>query len=370
MNVVFRVDASVQMGTGHVMRCLTLGEELRRQGHDCRFVCRDHRGHLGELIVGKGFPVNLLLTPVEDSLHYSGGYVTAHSEWLGVPWQLDAAQTLSLLEFLSVDWLVVDHYALDAQWEGLVSEAVGEIMVIDDLADRNHQAGMLLDQIVLNGEMEDLYRERLNSGCTLLLGPQYALLGQEYRFLANALPERNGQLSRALVFVGGSDPHHLTERYLKALSAPEFQRVLVDVVMGKNHPAPEAVTELVSRRDGTRLYSGLSTLAALMVRADLMLGAGGATNWERMCLGLTSVVVSVARNQDDINRELAGQGFIHFLGKAETAAIGDIQTALLSVLSDAGKNAVQSKAMRKVVDGCGTERVAQIMQEARKHAIT
>jgi hypothetical protein len=77
MNVVFRVDASIQMGTGHVMRCLTLGEELRRQGHDCRFVCRDHWGHLGELIVGKGFPVNLLLTPVEDSLHYSGGYVTA-----------------------------------------------------------------------------------------------------------------------------------------------------------------------------------------------------------------------------------------------------------------------------------------------------
>ena len=370
MNIVFRADASVQIGTGHVMRCLTLAEELRRQGHDCRFICRDHRGHLGELIAGKGFPVNLLLTPVEDSLDYSRGYGTAHSEWLGVPWQLDVAQTLSLLESLPVDWLVVDHYALDAQWEGQVSEAVGGIMVIDDLADRDHQADMLLDQNALNGEMEERYRERLNSECTLLLGPHYALLGQEYSFLANALPERNGQVSRALVFVGGSDPHHLTERYLKALSAPEFQRVLVDVVMGKNHPAPEAVTELVSRRDGTRLYSGLSTLAALMVRADLMLGAGGATNWERMCLGLTSVVVSVARNQDDINRELAGQGFIHFLGKAETAAIGDIQTALLSVLSDAGKNAVQSKAMRKVVDGCGTERVAQIMQEARKHAIT
>ena len=195
-------------------------------------------------------------------------------------------------------------------------------------------------------------------------------MGQEYRFLANALPERNGQLSRALVFVGGSDPHHLTERYLNALSAPDFRHILVDVVIGKNHPAPEAVTELVSCRDGIRLYSGLPTLAALMVRADLMLGAGGATNWERMCLGLTSVVISVAHNQDDINRELGDQGFIYFLGKAETAAIGDIQTALLFVLSDASKNSVQSKAMRKVVDGCGAERVALIMEEAIKHATT
>jgi UDP-2,4-diacetamido-2,4,6-trideoxy-beta-L-altropyranose hydrolase len=89
-----------------------------------------------------------------------------------------------------------------------------------------------------------------------------------------------------------------------------------------------------------------------------------------MCLGLTAVVISVAHNQDDINRELADQGFIHFLGKAETVAIGDIQTALLSVLSDASKNSVQSKAMRKVVDGCGAEQVALIMEEARKHAIT
>ena len=359
--VVFRADASVQIGTGHVMRCLTLAEELRRQGHDCRFICRDHRGHLGELIARKGFPVNLLLTPVEDSLDYSQGYGTAHSEWLGVPWQLDAAQTLSLLESLPVDWLVVDHYALDAQWEGQVSEAVGGIMVIDDLADRDHQAGMLLDQNVLNGEMEERYRERLNSGCTLLLGPHYALLGQEYRFLANALPERNGQVSRALVFVGGSDPHHLTERYLNALSAPDFRHILVDVVIGKNHPAPEAVTELVSCRDGARLYSGLPTLAALMVRADLMLGAGGATNWERMCLGLTSVVISVAHNQDKINQELEKKGLIHFLGKAEHVTVDIIRSALKRILTSPLDNCASARSMRKIVDGKGCKRVVETL---------
>jgi UDP-2,4-diacetamido-2,4,6-trideoxy-beta-L-altropyranose hydrolase len=371
--VAFRADASVQIGTGHIMRCLTLADELTRQGHECWFICRDHQGHLGELIAGKGFAFNLLLTPGEGdpnpNPNSSKDNGTAHTDWLGVSWQLDAAQTLVLLESLAVDWLVVDHYAIDARWEGEVSEVVGRIMVIDDLADRDHHADMLLDQSALNEGMEKRYRERLNSESTLLLGPHYALLGQEYSFLANVLPERDGQVFRALVFVGGSDPYHFTERYLKALSGPKFRHLLVDVVIGKNHPAPEAVSEITSRRAGTRLYLGLPSLAALMVRADLMLGAGGATNWERMCLGLTSVVVSVARNQDDINRELADQRLIYFLGKAETAAIGDIQTVLLSVLDSVSKNSAQSKAMRKVVDGCGTERVARMMLKARKYDI-
>ena len=367
--IAFRADASIQIGTGHVMRCLTLAEELRRQGHECLFICRAHEGHLGDLISQKGFELHLLANPEPQEAPDDCGPKLAHAEWLGCTWQKDAEQVKAILNQQKPSWLVVDHYALDASWEREVASAVGQIMVIDDLADRAHQADMLLDQNVLNCEMEERYRKRLNSECILFLGPRYALLGQEYSFLANALPERNGEVSRALVFVGGSDPHHLTERYLKALSVPEFRHSLVDGVIGKNHPAPEAVTELVSRRYGTTLYSGLPTLAALMVRADLMLGAGGATNWERMCLGLTSVVVSVARNQDQINSELADQALIHFLGKAETTAVGAIQTVLSSVLSDTSANLVHSKAMRQVVDGRGAERVALLMQEAAKHAI-
>jgi len=369
MNIVFRVDASIQMGTGHVMRCLTLAEELRRLGHSCVFICREHPGNLGEFITNKGFVVHSLSTTSGVSFTAENDD-TAHAEWLGASWRIDAEQTLVALGFMEADWLVVDHYALDARWERLLAKAVDQTMVIDDLADREHECAVLLDQNVLCSESNQLYKALVNTDCTLLLGPRYALLRPEYAELAKALPERDGNISRVLVFVGGSDPHNLTERYLNALSAPGFQDIQVDVVIGKNHPAPKAISALVSQRGAVRLYSGLPTLAALMVRADLMLGAGGATNWERMCLGLTSIVVSVAHNQDEINRELADQAFIHFLGKAEAAAISDIQTALLSILSDAIKNSVQSKAMRTVVDGCGTARVAQLMQEARKHAIT
>ncbi len=376
--IAFRTDASLAIGSGHVMRCLTLAEALKAQGAECQFLCREHPGHLIDLIEARGFRVHRLAAsawPASDSIRSQTPNAKPchtdppHAHWLGASWAQDAEACQSLLAALAPDWLVVDHYALDARWEHEVARVVGRIMVVDDLSDRDHQADILLDQNVLNHEGEDRYRVRVNSECKLLLGPNYALLGQEYTFLAQALPERDGHVSRILIFVGGSDPHHLTEQYLKALSAPEFQQLQVDVVIGKNHPNPDSVAEIVSQRDTTRLYSGLPSLAALMVRADLMLGAGGTTNWERMCLGLNSIVVSVARNQDEINRELADQALIHFLGKAESISVDNIQATVRFVLDNSSYNCTQSKAIRKVVDGCGTKRVAQLLMEEANYAI-
>jgi UDP-2,4-diacetamido-2,4,6-trideoxy-beta-L-altropyranose hydrolase len=363
MRVVFRADASVQIGTGHLMRCLTLADELTRQGHECRFICREHNGHLGELISSKGYQLTLLQVDGGTKFESSDNGNTAYADWLGAPWQQDVEQTVEALTPFKADWLVVDHYALNACWEQQVAKAVGRIMVIDDLADRAHECSLLLDQNVLGAEVQHRYETKVNKTCQLLLGPSYALLRPEYGLIADVLPERDGNISRFLVFVGGSDPYHLTERYLHALDAREFDHLFVDVVLGKNHPSPEMVKQLVAKRVKTRLYAGLPSLAALMVRADLMLGAGGATNWERMCLGLNSVVVSVARNQDDINRELESQRLISFVGNAEVLGVEPIRESIQFTLRNPKHNQHQSIAMRRIVDGYGAQRVAQKLKE-------
>ncbi len=113
MKVAFRADASFKIGTGHVMRCLTLAEELRRHGHQCLFICRNHEGHLAELIAQKGFELYLLLPPEESGKFEPDEAVLAHYEWLGVPWEIDAKQTLEVLDQNNMDWMIVDHYALD-----------------------------------------------------------------------------------------------------------------------------------------------------------------------------------------------------------------------------------------------------------------
>ncbi|WP_203300258.1 UDP-2,4-diacetamido-2,4,6-trideoxy-beta-L-altropyranose hydrolase [Marinobacter sediminum] len=362
MHIAFRADASIEIGTGHVMRCLTLADALSTHGHVCVFICRDHQGHLAELIGRRGFEVHRLTQEVQGVWNADDS-PPAHADWLGVPWQLDAEQTLRALAGNKVDWMVVDHYALDARWERSIASVVSHILVIDDLADREHQADILLDQNALGEQIKERYRYLVNRQCGLYFGPQYALLGQEYRLLASAMPERDGHVLRVLIFVGGSDPHHLTERYLDALATPLFKHLAVDVVIGNNHPSPEKVSQIVDRRDGARLYLGLPSLSALMVRADLMLGAGGATNWERMCLGLPAIVVSVARNQDSINEELDELSLLHFLGSAENVAVEKIRTCLAPVLRNTQVNSAQSRAMRGVVDGNGTARLVKAMEQ-------
>ncbi|WP_228736069.1 UDP-2,4-diacetamido-2,4,6-trideoxy-beta-L-altropyranose hydrolase [Marinobacter sp. LV10MA510-1] len=358
--MVFRTDASLQIGTGHVMRCLTLADELRRRGHLCEFFCRPHQGHLGEVISTKGFPVRWLRNAANASIPVNG-QLLAYSHWLAASWQADAEQTLEAFEGIAVDWLVVDHYALDHQWEAVVGVVASHVMVIDDLADRRHHCDLLLDQNVLGEQNGDKYAGITNQSCKYLLGPAYALLGQEYALITASLPDRADKVARVLVFVGGSDPYHLTEAYLTALSAPGCRYLSADIVLGKNHQNSKKIQQLASIRGDTGVYCGLPSLAGLMVRADLMLGGGGATNWERFCLGLPAIVTSVADNQDSLNKALAQQGLICFLGKAEHVTVNDISRGLGEILDDPTAFVAQSRRVRSFVDGKGTGRVADMM---------
>ena len=146
MNILFRADSSAQIGIGHIMRCLTLADELVRQGHNCWFICRDHLGHASALIAAKGHGLTML--PASNMADDISSFSCAnnYAQWLGVAWQEDAEQTKEVLNQFKADWLVVDHYALDCQWQRAVSSSVGQIMVIDDLANREHDCALLLDQ--------------------------------------------------------------------------------------------------------------------------------------------------------------------------------------------------------------------------------
>ena len=361
MRVVFRVDSSTQIGSGHVMRCLTLADRLKALGAQCLFVCRDHVGNAGNLIIDRGHRVSLLPEPeVLDC-----GLVTSefqdYARWIGAPWHEDAVQTKQIVDDFSSDWVVVDHYGLDARWENWVSAGTAQILVIDDLNNRRHSCALLLDQNVIENSAFDSYRNLTPESCELLLGPQFALLRPEYAQFSNALPARGGSVNRVLVFVGGSDPFHLTEQYLRVLSKPCFADLFVDAVVGANHPDPDRVARIAEERGRVRLYSGLPTLAGLMTRADFMLGAGGSTNWERFCLGVPAIVVGVAQNQIEINRQLNRLGLICFLGPADEVTDKIIECEFAAQLEDSVFLANQSKQMQRLVDGLGATKVAHKM---------
>lgn len=299
MRITFRADASIQIGTGHVMRCLTLAEELKRQGHECLFICREHNGHLGELIAAKGFSLHLL--PVGDEAEQASSKLNwnAHATWLGVTWQQDAEQIRAILSNQPVDWLVVDHYALDIGWEQQAAEVADRIMVIDDLADREHQCNLLLDQTF--GRSAADYRALVPDNCELLCGSQYALLRPEFAELRPYSLQRRQQpaLRQLLITMGGVDKNNVTGQVLEALRDSELPADCnIVVVMGATAPWLEAVKQQAETLPWpTEVKAGVNNMAQLMADSDLAIGAAGATSWERCCLGLPTVMMVLADNQ-------------------------------------------------------------------------
>ncbi|MFW0755451.1 UDP-2,4-diacetamido-2,4,6-trideoxy-beta-L-altropyranose hydrolase [Pseudomonas sp. H11T01] len=305
IKVAFRVDASLQMGTGHVMRCLTLADALTFQGSECQFICREHPGNLIEHIRSKGFQVHVL--PLSDSLEANLIAVNvpttelqlAHATWLGSTQEKDAAECTAILSELIPDWLIVDHYALDARWETALKPHYRKLMVIDDLADRTHQCNLLLDQ-TFGRDAED-YAPWLPDACTLLCGSQYSLLRPEFAALrAYSLERRKKpQLKHLLITMGGVDQLNATGQLLQALKSTELPaNCQITVVMGTTAPWLAEVRQLAEQMPWpTTVRVGISDMAQLMADSDLAIGAAGATSWERCCLGLPTALVVLADNQ-------------------------------------------------------------------------
>jgi len=355
MKVVFRVDASVRMGTGHLMRCLTLAEALRQRGADIRFVCRAHAGHVIDTLTHAAIPVAVLPTPIK-----AAGAAEDYAAWLGVTQHADAAETIEAIKSDKPDWLIVDHYGLDAQWEQVLRPHAGKLMVIDDLANRPHGCDVLLDQNFWT-DAETRYQNLVPTGCRCLLGPRYALLRPEYAAFRKTLTPRDGHVRRVLVFFGGSDLANVAGRALEALSTPELRELQVDVVAGANNPHRKTIEQQVSQRPRTTLHEPRPHLADLMAQADVALGAGGATTWERLCLGLPSLVVSMAENQIPVCESLAESRLINYLGPVSTLQIERIRRGVLAMVNDAQALMELSFRGRTLVDGLGAQRLAELI---------
>lgn len=350
MKVVFRVDASAQMGIGHLMRCLTLAEVLHEHGVHIRFVCREHAGNLIALLQQKAMPVTVLPAPTINDITSGEDYAS----WLGVTQAEDAEQTTKALNGEKPDWLVADHYGLNIEWEQQLRPYVIKMMAIDDLANRHHDCDVLLDQNY-SVEGEQCYAGLTPDACKLLVGPRYALLKPEYAAYRKTLRAHDGQVKRVLVFFGGTDSHNMTGLALEALTHPGLTHLEVDVVVGANNPHRKVIKQQVSHRPLTILHEPRSHLADLMAQADLALGAGGTTTWERLCLGLPSLVVSIAENQEPSCVALHNSRLINYFGYLDKVDLTDFRKEIAHMLGNPGRLIDMSLAGQALVNGCGVD---------------
>jgi UDP-2,4-diacetamido-2,4,6-trideoxy-beta-L-altropyranose hydrolase len=343
LQFVFRADASLEVGAGHVMRCLSLADCLVVLGNRCMFLCRPAAGDLIDEIERRGHSV-LRMPPL------AGPRAMSESS--------DARAAGEGLSGLAVDWLVVDHYRLGIEWEQAVGPCAQNLLVIDDIG-RNHECSLLLDQNYSN-PMHARYRRTLSES-KLLLGPQYALLRADFAASrALALQRRTGLLVGILVSMGGSDPSNATAKALAGLESVWQEGWRVDAVIGAGNPHRKAVESICSRLPAATLHVQTSNMAQLMTAADCAIGAGGSTTWERCCLGLPSLVSILSNDQTSIATAVAEAGAQSLLGRDQEVSIADY-TREVSALSPARLLAMSAAAAR-ICDGLGAGRVAEQLQ--------
>jgi UDP-2,4-diacetamido-2,4,6-trideoxy-beta-L-altropyranose hydrolase len=341
------------------MRCLSLANALVPMGFDCLFLCSENAGSMSEVIARNGHKVELLQAEVSglgDSMERLAKEFN---------WAHDARACKEALKNLDVDWLVVDHYGLDSRWEAEVMPKESQLLVIDDLADRPHASNILLDQNL--GRSEKDYLNLLTRECKLLVGPTYALLRPDFQKKRDASLARrkNGDVKKLLVSMGGADPENSVSAILDTLSLMRLPTDLsVTVVVGFNAPNLEAIQRSVERMPvHTTIRSAVDDMASLMAESDLAIGASGGTSWERCCLGLPTLMLTVADNQFGAARALQLADAAFLLGDVRTEGWRESLRIGIEKCLQPEKVLQLSKNAAKVCDGAGVSRVIDFISQ-------
>lgn len=364
MNViVFRVDASHEIGVGHVMRCLALAEELNQYAFRIIFICRLHKGHLADLIKDKGYQVFIL--PITQQSKLIKDNNDDYGSWLGCSWKQDAIECKDLLakHQLFPTFLVVDHYGIDARWHSMMRLSTKNIVVIDDLANRSYDCDLLIDQN-LSADLLS-YKSASKSKAKYLLGPKYALLRKQFYLLRNriqALGPDRWPLKNCLVCLGGYDIEGWTSHIMGVLLTAQRRLIFHVIIPGDSHQ--RSYLELLSKQySNMRLYFSPLDLSELMLLADFAIGTAGTMSWERACIGLPTLLYQSAENQKQSYHFLAKSKAVIPLGALSSNGVGSINDEIHKLTLNQNLFLKMVERNYQLCDGLGCQRVARIIRE-------
>ena len=367
--VAFRTDASRSIGAGHAVRCLALADVLRQQGTECVFVMGSVFDDIRDVINERGH--HIMMLPIGDTSQSAAvkpgkcngpkqeDELGVGTDYIGrFDWEKDAECTAAALQPLRPDWLVVDHYCIDSRWEAVLRDVCGRVLVIDDLANRNHECDVLVDQTAQSLER---YAGLVPDSCKRLLGPRYALLRPEFEEVRSETTNRTGQVRRILVFCGLGDVTDETSKAVRAIGSLDRADVEVSVVIAASNRSRHDLESLCRQFPNIKLICGVRDMARLMGDSDLFVGAGGTSAWERCCVGLPGIVWATADNQQFQGEFLSRIGAQFYLGTSEAVTPERLARIIDEMLRQPEMIVHMSEQARKVTDGRGAKRVANCM---------
>ncbi|REL34819.1 UDP-2,4-diacetamido-2,4,6-trideoxy-beta-L-altropyranose hydrolase [Thalassotalea euphylliae] len=383
INIAIRADSSTVIGTGHIMRCLTLANAIKKTLRaNIYFFCRQAEGNISQLVLDAGFDLVQMAAPTSRSNGAStkkSSEKLAHSEWLGETQENDVKEFIALAknqllnkklsDCISVssrfDFIITDHYGIDARWHQQVRNITRKIVVIDDIADRAHECDFLIDQTFLCPVSR--YKKLTPAHSQTLLGTDYAMLRDEFNLVYSKgvskqeiYTQRKERLhiqqgaTRLLIMFGGTDPDNLTLQALTLLGKTSNFR-LIDVIIGTSAKHIAQVMEFCQLHDEMTLHIAPSNISELMLSADIAIGAAGTTSWERCAVGLPTILIVQASNQNDIAAALTSENVCLSYQKNQLTHV--VTELLPSIQTHVSELESMINNSLKVCDGQGCQRI-------------
>lgn len=348
----FRADASANIGSGHIMRCLAIAEELTSRQKKVGFISAQMTPEMTKKLEDLGIPL-WMISPQGPK---SSSEKHFHSHWLNGNESEDARWTLQAMRE-PCEGLTIDHYGIGETAENILLEKIDNILVIDDLADRSHFCRGLLDYNVYGKEKD--YSHLLPASTRQLLGPQYAPIRKDLQLLKNSVPHISSVKTVILSF-GGSDVSGQTYTACQGLAQSQLAKCKVKVVVAssaKNYF--ELVT--LTQKLGYELLSPTPQIGQILVQSDFALGAGGVSQIERSYLGIPSLITSVAKNQVLLSQSMADLGICHYVGPSQELDSEEWKNAINQFGTNSSWLTNCQEEGRKVIDGQGCRRIADFL---------
>lgn len=330
MNVLFRADASTNIGGGHIVRCMTLANELVERGHQAALMAQPEGVEVFPRL-GKVFPTLVEVCETPESLQ-------------------------SCLREAKIDVVVFDHYEIGQALE-TAARSIAKVVVFDDYPSRIHDCDLLVDPTY--GRTMQEYRELLPGNVEYAVGTDFALLRSEFsRMREVSLDKRIEKNAIQDVFIcfGLTDYGDLTVPTVTGI-LDKYPDLRLHVAVGSEADCVQTLRCIAEETKNLLLQVDPVSVAKMMAEADLLIGAAGSMSWERCCLGLPSIAVPVVKNQHDIATALGSSGGALIVQPDETF-LDQLITAIDSLLGNADLARSIGKVASGICDGLGAKRVA------------
>jgi UDP-2,4-diacetamido-2,4,6-trideoxy-beta-L-altropyranose hydrolase len=340
--ILIRADASIPMGTGHVMRCLAFAQHWHDEGGKAVFVMAQNTASVFERLKSEGFEV-VRISNVPGSME-------------------DAAELLEIAASRGSEWCVIDGYQFKADYQHRLKTSPRKLMMLDD----NGYAGPYSTDLLVNQNIHaasEMYVHRAPY-TRLLLGTGYAMLRREFTGRKVWKREIAPIGRKILVTMGGSDPENVTEQVLRALRSIRDEAMEVIAIIGGSNPHGDSLREAASGFSGKlALRTNVSNMPDLMAWADIAISAAGSTCWEMCLLGLPSIILPIAENQLATSIRLAELGVAETVRPGLATFMEELRGAIERTATSQEMRLAMSEAGRNLVDGDGYRRVAQAIRE-------